>query len=101
MSVQPAAPELTARDYKSSVKPVWCPGCGDFSVLSAITKALTELGLQISTAKISTFGEQVVDVFYVRDAYGLNVTKPSRIEAIRLRLLATLRDPDEDRAAAE
>ncbi len=45
MSVQPAAPELTARDYKSSVKPVWCPGCGDFSVLSAITKALTELAL--------------------------------------------------------
>ncbi|MDA0703243.1 MAG: [protein-PII] uridylyltransferase [Proteobacteria bacterium] len=70
-------------------------------LLHDLTKALTELGLQISTAKISTFGEQVVDVFYVRDAYGLNVTKPSRIEAIRAVLLATLRDPDEDRAAAE
>jgi [protein-PII] uridylyltransferase len=70
-------------------------------LLHYLTKALTELRLQISTAKISTFGEQVVDVFYVRDAYGLNVTKPSQIEAIRLRLLATLRDPDEDRVAAE
>ncbi|MCK7461546.1 MAG: hypothetical protein MZU84_05535 [Sphingobacterium sp.] len=29
-----------AEDYKSAVKPIWCPGCGDFSVLSAITKAL-------------------------------------------------------------
>jgi 2-oxoglutarate ferredoxin oxidoreductase subunit beta len=36
---------LTPRDYKSSVKPVWCPGCGDFSVLSAMTKALAEMRL--------------------------------------------------------
>ena len=33
------------KDYKSGVKPVWCPGCGDFAVLSAITKALAWLGL--------------------------------------------------------
>ena len=30
---------IEARDYKSGVKPVWCPGCGDFSVLGSITKA--------------------------------------------------------------
>jgi len=29
-----------AKDYKSDIKPIWCPGCGDFAVLSAITKAL-------------------------------------------------------------
>lgn len=29
-----------ARDYKSDVHPVWCPGCGDFGVLNALTKAL-------------------------------------------------------------
>ena len=34
-----------SKDYKSDTKPVWCPGCGDFSVLNAITKALAELGL--------------------------------------------------------
>jgi 2-oxoglutarate ferredoxin oxidoreductase subunit beta len=28
------------KDYKSDIKPVWCPGCGDFAVLNAITKAL-------------------------------------------------------------
>ncbi len=33
------------RDYKSEVKPVWCPGCGDFAVLNAITKALAFMGL--------------------------------------------------------
>ncbi|MDP6344168.1 MAG: 2-oxoacid:ferredoxin oxidoreductase subunit beta [Alphaproteobacteria bacterium] len=43
MTVEAACP-LTARDYKSDYKPVWCPGCGDFSVLLAITKALAEVG---------------------------------------------------------
>ncbi len=36
---------LKPKDYKSGIKPVWCPGCGDFSVLSALTKALAELSL--------------------------------------------------------
>ena len=31
---------LKPKDYKSDIKPVWCPGCGDFAVLNAITKAL-------------------------------------------------------------
>lgn len=33
-------------DFKSKVKPVWCPGCGDYSVLLEITKALAALALQ-------------------------------------------------------
>ena len=36
---------LKARDYKSGIKPVWCPGCGHFAVLSAVTKALAYLEL--------------------------------------------------------
>jgi len=32
-------------DYKSDLKPIWCPGCGDYSVLSSIMRALTELQL--------------------------------------------------------
>ncbi|KIL98594.1 2-oxoglutarate oxidoreductase beta subunit [Paramagnetospirillum magnetotacticum MS-1] len=35
----------TAKDFKSEVKPVWCPGCGDYAVLSSITKAFADLGL--------------------------------------------------------
>jgi len=45
MNVQTAPETLSARDFKSNVKPVWCPGCGDYTVLSSITKALAELGL--------------------------------------------------------
>ncbi len=52
-----ANPALSARDYKSSVKPVWCPGCGDFSVLSAITKTFAELQLDpAQVAVISGIG---------------------------------------------
>jgi len=43
MNASTMSAPLTARDYKSSTKPVWCPGCGDFSVLAAITKALAEI----------------------------------------------------------
>jgi len=37
---------LKASDYKSDYKPVWCPGCGDFTVLSSITKAMASMQLQ-------------------------------------------------------
>ncbi|NMG31520.1 2-oxoacid:ferredoxin oxidoreductase subunit beta [Aromatoleum evansii] len=37
--------EYTAKDYKSEVKPIWCPGCGDYSVLAAITRALASMQL--------------------------------------------------------
>ena len=38
-----------------------------------MTRALTQLNLQISSAKISTYGEKVVDVFYVKDFFGHKV----------------------------
>ncbi|GAB6051509.1 2-oxoacid:ferredoxin oxidoreductase subunit beta [Magnetospira thiophila] len=54
-SEQTAAP--TAKAFKSEYKPVWCPGCGDFSVLSSITKALSEWGRQTEdVAVISGIG---------------------------------------------
>jgi len=45
MSAIPQAPALTAQQFKSDVKPVWCPGCGDYTVLSSITKALAILAV--------------------------------------------------------
>jgi 2-oxoglutarate/2-oxoacid ferredoxin oxidoreductase subunit beta len=35
--------QLTLADLKGKVDPDWCPGCGDFGVLSAIQKALVQL----------------------------------------------------------
>jgi 2-oxoglutarate/2-oxoacid ferredoxin oxidoreductase subunit beta len=34
----------TAKDYRSELKPIWCPGCGDYGVVSAIYKALAAIG---------------------------------------------------------
>jgi len=65
-------PELVARDYKSDIKPVWCPGCGDYSVLSSITKALAELQLPPEdVAVISGIGCSSRIPAYV-DCYGFH-----------------------------
>jgi 2-oxoglutarate/2-oxoacid ferredoxin oxidoreductase subunit beta len=50
-----AAPKaLTPREYKSAIKPIWCPGCGDFAVLNAMTKALAFLELPREQAALIT-----------------------------------------------
>ena len=46
MNAPAVAPALTAQDYKSDYKPVWCPGCGDYTVLASITRALAALALR-------------------------------------------------------
>jgi 2-oxoglutarate ferredoxin oxidoreductase subunit beta len=43
VTTKPAAP-LVAKDYKSSLKPIWCPGCGDFGVVQSIYRALAAIG---------------------------------------------------------
>jgi 2-oxoglutarate/2-oxoacid ferredoxin oxidoreductase subunit beta len=48
---RPATPTVTPGQlikdtYKGKIHPDWCPGCGDFSVLSALQAALFELGLK-------------------------------------------------------
>ena len=43
---------LKAKDYKSDIKPIWCPGCGHYSVLNAITKAMSALQLAKSDVAI-------------------------------------------------
>jgi len=35
--------KYTAKDFKSGQEVRWCPGCGDFSILAAVQKALSEL----------------------------------------------------------
>ncbi|ERI08281.1 2-oxoacid:ferredoxin oxidoreductase subunit beta [Aneurinibacillus aneurinilyticus] len=36
----------TFKDFRNSVKPNWCPGCGDFSVQAAIQRAAASVGLE-------------------------------------------------------
>jgi 2-oxoglutarate ferredoxin oxidoreductase subunit beta len=37
--------QLTAKDFTSDQEVRWCPGCGDYAILSAVQKFLPELGL--------------------------------------------------------
>lgn len=55
-------------------------------VLYSITSTLTELGLYIGVAKISTKVDQVADVFYVKDIFGHKVTADDKLEELRTRL---------------
>jgi 2-oxoglutarate ferredoxin oxidoreductase subunit beta len=41
-SAKPAA--YTAKDFRSSLKPIWCPGCGDHAVAAALYRALAAIG---------------------------------------------------------
>jgi 2-oxoglutarate ferredoxin oxidoreductase subunit beta len=41
-TISPA--KFQAGDFKSDLKPIWCPGCGDFGVVTAITRALAAIG---------------------------------------------------------
>jgi len=50
--------------------------------LYAITSALSKQGLQISAAKVTTFGSRAVDVFYVRDNFGLKILHPGKLKTI-------------------
>ncbi|GGE24777.1 2-oxoglutarate ferredoxin oxidoreductase subunit beta [Marinithermofilum abyssi] len=36
----------TFKDFRNKVKPNWCPGCGDFSVLAAMQRAFANQGLE-------------------------------------------------------
>jgi len=51
-TVQSAPVKYTAADYKSEVKPIWCPGCGDFGVLAAFYKALADMNMDPAQAVI-------------------------------------------------
>jgi 2-oxoglutarate/2-oxoacid ferredoxin oxidoreductase subunit beta len=42
----------TKQVLTSGIKPIWCPGCGDFGVNAALTKALTDLDINKSNVVI-------------------------------------------------
>jgi [protein-PII] uridylyltransferase len=59
-------------------------------LLYDVTKALKDLGLVISSAHIATYGERVVDVFYVKDVFGLKIRQSSKSKQIQQHLVKVL-----------
>jgi len=68
-------------------------------LLSEITGAISDLSLDIASAHITTFGEKVIDTFYVTDLTGQKVESQARQDNIRGRLLAVM-EGAEARAAS-
>jgi [protein-PII] uridylyltransferase len=59
-------------------------------LLYRIAATLSELGLYIGVAKISTKVDQVADVFYVRDIFSHKITGDDKLAEIRARLLTAI-----------
>ena len=68
--------------------------------LHDVTSMLTALNLQIYSAHITTYGERAIDVFYVRDIFGLKVHSEDKLKEIEKRLLEAITAAGPDDAVA-
>uniref|UniRef100_UPI002FDC99BB ACT domain-containing protein n=1 Tax=Rubrimonas sp. TaxID=2036015 RepID=UPI002FDC99BB len=67
-----------------------------FGLLYDLTSTLAAANINIFSAVIATYGEQAVDVFYVKDLFGLKIRSRAKQDAIARKLRAAI-----DRAAAD
>ena len=65
-------------------------------LLYELTATLSKLSLNIASAHVATFGERVVDVFYVTDLLGAKIASPTRQAAIKRALVQLFARPDEE-----
>jgi [protein-PII] uridylyltransferase len=70
-------------------------------LLYELTATLSKLNLNIISAHVATFGERVVDVFYVTDLMGAQITSPTRQAAIKRALIALFAAVETDGKAAK
>ena len=85
--------KLTAKDFATSQEVRWCPGCGDYAILKAVTRALADVGARPeSTAFVSGIGCASRFPYYV-ETYGFH-TIHGRAPAIATGL--KLANPDLD-----
>ena len=64
-------------------------------LLHDVTAAISDQGLQIGSAHVTTYGVRAVDVFYVKDVFGLKVENDRKLAVLRQTLLAALASPDD------
>jgi [protein-PII] uridylyltransferase len=68
-------------------------------LLYEMTATMSKLNLNIGSAHVATFGERVVDVFYVTDLLGAQITSPTRQAAIKRALVALFAGDESKRVA--
>jgi [protein-PII] uridylyltransferase len=64
-------------------------------LLHDVTAAISDEGIQIASAHVTTYGVRAVDVFYVKDIFGLKVENERKLASLREALLKALASPDE------
>ncbi|MGD0103412.1 MAG: ACT domain-containing protein, partial [Rhodopila sp.] len=64
-------------------------------LLHDVTAAISAQGLQIASAHVTTYGVRAVDVFYVKDVFGLKVENERKLAQLRDALLQALVNPDD------
>jgi len=62
--------------------------------LNDIASTLNDIGLQVTSAHIATYGERVVDVFYVKDVFGLKIEHGEKLKQIKAALLDAIQAPE-------
>jgi [protein-PII] uridylyltransferase len=93
-------PEVTINNqWSSRYTVVEVTGLDRPGLLYELTTTLSKLNLNIASAHVATFGERVVDVFYVTDLLGAQITAATRQAAIKRPLLALFTSPEEGKAA--
>jgi [protein-PII] uridylyltransferase len=87
-------PEVTVNNqWSNRYTVVEVTGLDRPGLLYELTTTLSKLNLNIASAHVATFGERVVDVFYVTDLTGEQITTPTRQAAIKRPLLALFATP--------
>jgi len=102
METATPTPAVKAKDYKSDITPVWCPGCGHFAVLSALTKALAYLGLpKEQVAVVSGIGcssrlPAYLDSYGFHGLHGRALAVATGLKAVRPELTVLVAGGDGD-----
>ncbi len=79
---------LVDNSWSNQFTVIEASGLDRAGLLYDLTRAISDLNLNIASAHIVTFGERAVDVFYVTDLVGHKITNASREAAVRRRLMA-------------
>jgi [protein-PII] uridylyltransferase len=87
-------------DWSNRYTVVEVTGIDRPGLLYELTSTLSKLSLNIASAHVATFGERVVDVFYVTDLLGAKIASPTRQAAIKRALVQLFARPQEAEKAA-
>ena len=87
-TARPVQSRLTVDNETSEFATVLEISCLDETgILYRITRAFTELDLDIVSARVQTLGSEVIDAFYIRDQSGNKIEDPEHLAEIELAVL--------------